>query len=95
MTRAERKGDQGQNVTNSVNGKAATTAGIVSENVENHVGPRHPCASDLVNAVAGGVDGAQQLQVVSGLAQTPQGLEDRLHSSVGSLHGQLVWRVTP
>lgn len=50
-------------------------------------------ASDLVNAVAGGVDGAQQLQVVPGLAQSPQGLEDHLHRGVGSLHGQLLRRV--
>lgn len=85
-------GEKQPAVTNSVSGKAATTARIVSEN---HVGPRHPCASDLVNAVAGGVDGAQQLQVLSGLAQTPQSLEDRLHSRVGSLHAQLLRRVTP
>lgn len=73
-------------------GKAAMTARIVGENVENLL--RHGRASDLVNAVAGGVDGAQQLQVVSGLAQTPQGLEDHLHRSVGSLHAQLLRRVT-
>lgn len=43
-----------------------------------------------MNTIAGGVDGAQLLQVVSGVAQTSEGLEHPLHSRVGSLHGQLL-----
>lgn len=45
---------------------------------------------DLVNTIAGGVDRAQLLQVVSGVAQTSEGLEHPLHSRVGPLRGQLL-----
>lgn len=48
------------------------------------------CVLDLVNSIAGGVDGAQLLQVVSGVAQTSEGLEHLLHSRMGSLCGQLL-----
>lgn len=48
------------------------------------------CVLDLVNSIAGGVDGAQLLQVVSGVAQTSEGLEHLLHSRTGSLCGQLL-----
>lgn len=50
--------------------------------------------SDLVNSIAGSVDGAQLLQVVSGVAQTSKGLEHLLHSRMGSLCGQLLWVCT-
>lgn len=43
-----------------------------------------------MNTIAGGVDGAQLLQVVSGVAQTSEGLEHPLHSRVGPLRGQLL-----
>lgn len=46
--------------------------------------------SDLVNSIAGRVDGAQLLQVVSSLAQGPQGVEHPLHGGVGPLGAQLL-----
>lgn len=52
------------------------------------------CILDLVNSIAGCVDGAQLLQVVSGVTQTSEGLEHLLHSRVGSLCGQLLWVCT-
>lgn len=45
---------------------------------------------DLVNSITGRVDGAQLLQVVSGVTQTSEGVEHLLHSRVGSLRGQLL-----
>lgn len=50
----------------------------------------HLCVLDLVNSIAGSVDGAQLLQVVSGVAQASEGLEHLLHSSMGSLCGQVL-----
>lgn len=45
--------------------------------------------SYLVDAVTGRVDGAQLLQVISGVTQTSEGLKHLLHSRVGSLCGHL------
>lgn len=52
------------------------------------------CVLDLVNSIAGGIDGAQLLQVISGVAETSEGLEHLLHGRVGSLCGQLLWVCT-
>lgn len=47
-----------------------------------------------MNTIAGGVDGAQLRQVVSGVAQTSERLKHLLHSRMGSLRGQLFWVCT-
>lgn len=43
-----------------------------------------------MNSIAGSVDGAQLLEVISGVAQTSEGLEHVLHRRVGPLCGQLL-----
>lgn len=46
--------------------------------------------SDLVNSVAGRVDGRQLLEVVPGVTQRSQGPEHVLHRRMGSLCRQLL-----